>query len=288
MVLSRSVVRDLFEEHDAARLFSILMLVMGVAPITAPLIGGQIMLVASWRAIFWVLTGFGVLCLAMVALALPESLPAERRSGAGPVEALATYARLLADRRFMGYALAGGMASAAMFAYIAGSPFVFIEHFGVPPQQYGWLFGANALGLIAASQLNGWLLGRYRSGVILGAALATQAAAGLLLAGVAALGLGGLPALLGPLFLCVASLGLIAPNATASAMAPHGRSAGSASALLGAIQFGAGAASGALVGALSNGTALPMAGVIAACALTALLSLTLLSERPVARPATPR
>jgi DHA1 family bicyclomycin/chloramphenicol resistance-like MFS transporter len=284
MVLSRSIVRDLFEEREAARLFSILMLVMGVAPITAPLIGGQILLVASWRAIFWVLAGFGALCLAMVAFALPESLPAERRSGAGPLQALATYGRLLADRRFMGYALAGGLASAGMFAYISGSPFVFIEHYGVSPQQYGWIFGANALGLIASSQLNRWLLERYRSGAILVAALAAHAAAGLALAAVAALGLGGMAGLLGPLFLCIASLGLIMPNATASAMAPHGRTAGSASALLGALQFGAGAASGALVSALHNGTALPMAGVIAACGLAALLSLTLLGERRVASP----
>src|SRR4029079_13515486 len=143
-------------------MYSFLMLVMGLAPITAPLIGGQLLVVFGWRAIFWLLSGFGLVCLLMVMFGLPETLPQERRTRAGLGQALATYGRLLADRRFMGYALAGGFVSAGMFAYISGSPFVFIELYGVAPQNYGWIFGANALGLVIVSQINRRLLVYYR------------------------------------------------------------------------------------------------------------------------------
>jgi DHA1 family bicyclomycin/chloramphenicol resistance-like MFS transporter len=279
MVIARSVVRDLFDQRDSARMYSFLMLVTGLAPITAPLIGGQVLVASGWRVIFWLLSGFGLLCVALAALGLPESLPAERRTRAGLGSALAVYGRLLADRRFLGYALAGGFAFAGMFAYISGSPFVFIELYGVAPEHYGWLFGANALGLVSASQLNRRLLARYRGEAILAAALVICATAGALLALVAATGSGGLAGLLAPLFVCVASVGLIGPNTAAAAMAPHGRAAGSASALLGTLQFVVGAAAGALVGALPDGTALPMAAVIAACAAAAPISLWALGPR---------
>jgi DHA1 family bicyclomycin/chloramphenicol resistance-like MFS transporter len=249
------------------------MLVMGIAPITAPLLGGQLLALFGWRAIFWLLGGFGLSCLLMVAFGLPESLPPERRNRAGVGQALGVYAQLLADRRFMGYALAGGFLMAGMFAYISGSPFVVIELYGVSPQQYGWIFGANALGLIIASQLNRWLLERYQGDAILFATLAVTVVASVVLALVAASALGGLAGLLAPLFICIASVGLVGPNTTAAAMAPYGRVAGSASALLGTLQFVVGALSGIVVGVLYNGTALPMAGTIAACCLAALVSL---------------
>jgi MFS transporter, DHA1 family, multidrug resistance protein len=283
-VIARSVVRDLFDERDSARMYSFLMLVTGIAPITAPLIGGQILAAFGWRAIFWLLGGFGLLCVAMVALALPESLPDEPRTRAGLGEALAVYGRLLADRRFVGYALAGGLAFAGMFAYISGSPFVFIELYGVAPQQYGWLFGTNAIGLVLASQLNRRLLTLYRAETILAFTLAAIAAASLVLVLMAATGFGGLFGLLPPLFVCVAGVGLAGPNSAAAAMAPYGRTAGSASALLGTLQFVAGALAGALVGALGNTTALPMAAVIAGCDITALLILHFLALRPLAHP----
>jgi DHA1 family bicyclomycin/chloramphenicol resistance-like MFS transporter len=284
IVIARSVVRDLFDARESARMFSFLMLVTGLAPITAPLIGGQVLAAFGWRAIFWLLSGFGVFCLLLVALGLPESLPAERRTRAGIGEALAVYGRLLADRRFIGYALAGGLVFAGMFAYISGSPFVFIELYGVAPQRYGLLFGANALGLVVASQLNRRLLASFRAETILGGALMVAAVASLLLALVAATGFGGLAGLLPPLFLCVAAVGLVGPNSAAAAMAPYGHSAGSASALLGTLQFSVGALAGALVGALSNGTALPMAGVIAACDVAALAIFHMLALRPLAHP----
>jgi DHA1 family bicyclomycin/chloramphenicol resistance-like MFS transporter len=283
VVIARTVVRDLFDAQQSARMYSFLMLVMGVAPITAPLIGGQILLAFGWRAIFVALAVFGAACFLMVLAALPESLPEDRRARAGLGQALRVYGSLLADSRTMGYALAGGLASAAMFAYISGSPFVFIELNGVPPERFGLLFGMNAFGLILASQLNRWLLGRYRGGQILPVALATTAGSGLALLAAAAAG-AGFPVLLAALFVCIASTGLVQPNSTAAAMAPHGGRAGSAAALLGAVQFALGALAGSLVGVLHDGTAVPMAATVALCGASAYAALRLLAQRP-AQPA---
>lgn len=281
MVIARSVVRDLFNPRESARMYSFLTLVMGLAPVLAPLIGGQLLLVGGWRSIFWLLALFGIGCFAMVALGLPESLPAERRSQAQLGEVIVRYGRLLADRRFMGYTVASGLVSAGMFAYIAGSPFVFIELYGVAPQQYGWIFGANALGLIAASQLNNLFLTRYSGDTILTTALLSISIAGIVLIVMAATDVAGFIGLLIPLFFSIAGVGLVGPNATAAAMAGYGRMAGSASALLGATQFVIGAAASALVGVLDNGTALPMAGVIAGCGLSALFVFLVLVGRRV-------
>jgi len=269
MVIGRSVVRDRFDERESARMYSLLVLVMGIAPITAPLIGGQLLIAFGWRSIFWVLAAFGLLCFALVWFGLEESLPKERRTREGLGHALAAYGGLLTDGRYMGFALAGGLASAAMFAYISGSPFVFIELNNVPPEQFGFLFGLNAFGLIAASQLNRWLLTKYTSVRLLFGALSVTAGASLLLFGATLAGIGGFSLLLALLFVTIASTGMVGPNAMALAMAPHGRKAGSASALLGATQFVAGALAGALVGLLANGTALPMTGVIALCGVGA-------------------
>jgi MFS transporter, DHA1 family, multidrug resistance protein len=281
IVIANSIVRDLFDQHESARMYSFLMLVMGLAPITAPFIGGQILLFFGWRAIFLLLSGYGLLCLGIVLFGLKETLPPERRTTTGIGAAVLTYGSLLVDKHFMGYALAGGLAAAAMFTYIAGSPFVFIELNGVPPEQFGLLFGANALGLIMAAQFNRWLLRRFQSVQILMVALAVTAASGLLLLLVTATGAGGFPAMLVLLFFCIASTGLVRPNSTAAAMAPYGQRAGSAAALLGGVQFGLGAGAGTLVSLLHNDTALPMAGVIALCAVAAFVFLQLMTPRPV-------
>ncbi len=280
MVIGRSVVRDCFEEREAARMFSLLVLVMGIAPITAPLLGGQVLIALGWRAIFLFLAAFGLFCLLMVWWGLGESLPKERRTREGLGYALRAYAGLLSDRRYMGFALAGGLASAAMFAYISGSPFVFIELNEVPPEHFGFFFGANAAGLITASQLNRWLLSRFSAAALLGAALNVTAGAALLLLGVTLLNVGGFPLLVALLFVVIASTGMVMPNATALALGPYGRKAGSASAVLGATQFAAGALAGALVGLLANGAALPMTGVIALCSVGAWMCLRFLA-RPI-------
>lgn len=281
MVITRSVVRDLFDQRESARMYSMLVLVMGLAPVLAPLAGGQLLLFWGWRVIFLVLSAFGLLCLLLVYFALPESLPESRRTQQGLGAVLRSYAGLLSDARFMGYTLASGLASAAMFTYISGSPFVFIELNGVPPERYGFLFGINALGLIAASQLNRWLLSRYSSGRILVTSLAVTATTGLLLAVAAATDIGGFVGMLALLFFCIASTGLVGPNATAAAMAPYARMAGSASALMGAIQFGLGAVAGSLIGVFFNGTALPMAAIIALCGVGGFVALQLLVTRPL-------
>ena len=269
IVIARAVVRDLYGHQESARMFSVLMLVMGVAPILAPLLGGYVLIWLGWRAIFWVLALFGLSCLIAAALILPETRPAHTVKP-NVFSAIAGYGQLLVDRRFIGYTLAGGLAQAGLFAYISGSPFVFIEVFGVPAQHYGWLFGLNALGLIVASQINRRLLSRHTPDELLKRANLANALFGIALAGIALSGIGGLPLLLLPLFGYVAALGFTFPNAAAGALAPFGDRAGSASALLGSVQFGIAAVAGAAVGLLHDDTAMPMAGVICVCGLAAL------------------
>ncbi len=269
VVIARAVVRDLFEPQAAARMLSLLMLVMGVAPILAPLAGGAILVWAGWRWIFAALALFGLACLLAAATGLPETRPAHTVRP-GLAGSLRIFAGLARDRRFLGPALAGGLAQAGMFAYISGSPFVFIQVYGVPAQHYGWLFGLNALGIIGGSQLNRWLLHHHPAATILGVANGVTAACGLALLAVAWSGTGGLPLLLVPLFGYVTSLGFTYANAAALAMAPFPEKAGSASALLGTVQFGAAAVAGSVVGHLHDGTAVPMAAIIAACGVLAL------------------
>lgn len=267
VVITRAVVRDSFNETESAHIYSLLMLVMGVAPILAPLLGGQLLLVTGWRGIFWVIAGFGLVCLGATGRWLPDTLPPERRVAHGVVEALRVYGRLLVDPRFITYVTAVGCASGMLFGYISGAPTIFIEQHGVTPQAFGLFFGANAGGLIAASQLNRWLLRRWPARRILGVVYTVNTVAALLLVGEVLTGWGGFTALVALLFICIASTGLIFPNIAALAMTPFGAVAGSASALMGTLQFGMGGLAGTVVGLLHNGTALPMAGVMAACSV---------------------
>ncbi|MFO1423820.1 MAG: Bcr/CflA family multidrug efflux MFS transporter [Candidatus Competibacteraceae bacterium] len=269
LVIARAVVRDCFDAHTSARVFSLLMLVMGLAPILAPLAGGWILKLAGWRVIFVVLALFGLTCLVAAWRCLPETRPADTVASASVGAALRVYLDLMRDGRFMGYVLSGGLAHAGMFAYITGSPHVFIEVYGIPAQNFGWLFGLNALGLIASSQINRRLLLHRSADTILRRANRSTALLGLGLLAVAAGGWGGLPVLLVPLFGYSVSLGFTAPNAMANALARQGARAGSASALIGALQFGVATASSALVGLIGHGSALPMATVIAGCGLLA-------------------
>jgi len=268
MVISRAVVRDRHAPGEAARVLSLLMLIMGLAPILAPLAGGWVLEHAGWRAIFWVLVVFGLACLVAVLAWLPETRPGPPVRGAHDEAPVAWY-RLLADRRFLRPTLAGALAQAGMFAYISASPFVFIEVYGVPASAYGWLFGSNAVGLIAASQWNRRLLSKGAMEPVLRRAHAANALCGVLLVAVAASGIGGLPLLMVPLFGYIASLGLTFPNSAATSMASFPRQAATASSLFGTIQFALAAITGTLAGRLHDGTALPMAGIIAACGLSA-------------------
>lgn len=278
LVVARAVVRDLYDEAESARVYSLMMLVMGLAPVLAPALGGLLLLSFSWTSIFWLQTAFGVGCAVAVATALPETLADHHRARAHPAFIARRFAFLLTRRAFVGFALATACCSGILFAYIAGSPFVFIELFGVSPQLFGVYFGANAIGLFGAAQLNHWLLRRHSPRRILGGAFAVNLAAALLLAAAVAAGIGGFGLFYALLFVCVASLGLLLPNAVAAAMGPFPEVAGSASSLLGMLQYAVGAATGALVGFLHDGTALPMAGVVALASAAGALALALLAR----------
>jgi DHA1 family bicyclomycin/chloramphenicol resistance-like MFS transporter len=267
MVVSRAVVRDVTDERGAVRLMARLMLVMGVAPIIAPLIGGALLPAFGWRGIFWALACYGAVLLLLVALFLPETLPPPRRRREGVLATLGIWGGLLRDARFMGHALAGGFVIAGMFAYISGSPFVFMELHGVPAGQYGFYFGANALGIMVAGQVVGRLAQRVAPARLLPLVIRVPPLAGLALLAAAVSGAGGFPALLLPLFCYVAMIGAVMPLTVALGMGPHGAVAGSASALMGTLQFAIGAVAGALLGALQDGTAVPMAAVIAGCGM---------------------
>jgi len=277
-VVAMAVVRDLFTGSDAARLISRLMLVMGAAPILAPTLGGIVLGVTSWRGVFVVLALFGVAIISVTARALPETLPVARRRNGGVLGTARDYGRLFTDRAYLGLILVAGLAMAAMFAYVAGSSFVFQEQYGLSEQQFGFVFGAGAIGLIGATQLNVRLLRRWTPSQILTTALAVGAAMGLLLLLFAATGFGGIAGILVPLWLVLAAAGLALPNAPALALSRHGEAAGTAAALLGAVQFGVGALAAPLVGVLGTG-AVPMAAVIAGGMLAANLVLV-----AVARP----
>lgn len=268
MVVSRAVVRDLCDPISSAKVFSQLMLVMGLAPILAPLGGGLLLSTLGWPSIFICLTLFSFVCLLAVAKWLPETLAKD--SPPAPLRgALGEYKRLFADLPFLGYALTGGFAIAGMFAYIAGSPFVFIELYGIPAEHYGWLFGSNALGFILVAQLNAWLVARHGPAYWLGKTVWFYLACGLALLLVAVGKPQTLWPLLVPLFGCIASLGILLPNASACAMVGQGRHAGSASALLGSLQFVIAASAAAMVGVLHDGSAWPIAVVIFGCGVLA-------------------
>jgi MFS transporter, DHA1 family, multidrug resistance protein len=276
IVIARAVVRDLYSGREAARFFSLLMLVNGAAPILAPVLGGQVLTVTSWRGVFVVLAVIGVLLLAGTATGVPETLAAERRHAGGVAGTLRTFGRLLADRGFLGHALACGLCFGAMFAYIAGSPFVLQDIYGASPQLFSVMFAVNALGIVAASQLNRALLRRLEPRAVMVGALTTQALAGVALLAAVAAGTGVWP-VVALLFVVVASLGLVMPNATALALADHPDVAGSASGLLGVMQFIVGAATAPLVGVAGTDTALPMAMLIAALGLGGVLAGTVLA-----------
>ncbi|CRM50274.1 Sulfonamide resistance protein [Pseudomonas sp. 37 R 15] len=268
MVISRAVVSDKCDAVGSAKVYSQLMLVTGLAPILAPLAGGLMVGLWGWQSIFLALSLFSVMAAIAVAVGLPETFPAHqpRQPLSG---SLRRYGALLSDRVYLGYALTGGISIAGMFAYIAGSPFVFIKLYGVPAEHYGWLFGSNAAGFILVAQLNARLLAKRGPAFLLSRTVWVYVAAALTLLGIAALRTEALWPLLVPLFICIASLGCILPNTSACAMNGQGARAGSASALLGCIQFGVAAGAASLVGVLHDGTAMPMAMVISLCGVLA-------------------
>ena len=270
MVIARAMVRDLFDVRDAVRVFSTLMLVVGLAPILAPLLGGYLLLWFGWRSIFLLLAGFGVLVVAAAWLRLDETHAPNPAGSLSPGKVAGVYVNLLTDARFMGYALSGGVTIAGMFAYIAGSPFVFIDLYGVPAEHFGWVFGANAFGFVAGAQVNGRLMRGADPHRVLALALLMQVGAGFALLLAALTGIGGLIGIWAPLFVYLTGLGFIMPNATALALAPHGAHAGAASALLGVMQFGLASLAASAMGAIQTASPVPMALLVVGAALLGL------------------
>jgi MFS transporter, DHA1 family, multidrug resistance protein len=270
IVIARAAVRDLYHGAEAARFFSLLMLVLGTAPIVGPLLGAFILESFGWRGIFWLLAAMSAATLAAVSFGLPETLPADRRSGSGIPGALKAYLTLLRDRRFLAPTLAADCVFAGLFAFIAGGPFVFIELHGLSPQAFGLLFSVNAIGLLIASQVNAHLVLRFGPARMLTAALLIYFLGAAVLTANAVTGFGGFLGLAIPLFVCFSMVGIAPTNAMALAQEHYPHAAGSAAALFGSIQFGIGAIIGALTGLLHDGTAMPMAGMIVLAAIVSL------------------
>ena len=275
IAISRAIVRDLYSGSELIKFFSLLMLVNGVGPIFAPIIGGQLLQFTSWRGVFLVLSLVGIVMLITVFFSLPETLPPQRRSPAGLKNTLATFRVLVSDRVFMGYALPQGLVMAAMFAYISGSPFVIQNIFGASPQMFSLLFAINGIGIIIAGQITGRLASRINGKKLFLSGLVLASMGGITLLAMILLG-AGLAAILPPLFIVVASVGVVSTAGSSLAMENYGHSAGSASALLGLLSFVIGAIVAPLVGLGGSNTAVPMGIVIAVTEVGAILSYLIL------------
>nr|AIA13140.1 drug resistance transporter, Bcr/CflA subfamily [uncultured bacterium] len=287
MVIPRAVVRDLHTGIDAARMMSLLMLVFSISPILAPLTGSLIITLADWRAVFWVVTIAAILGLAMVATLLPETRPKALRVASGVRSALEGYRLLLRDRNFLALSLIGGFGIASFFVYLANSPFVLIEHFGVTPVLFSVFFSINAVSFFAAAQFTGTLASRFGLRRVVRIAVIGYFTALAVLFALTAAGVERLDVLATCLFIGYGFLGLVIPTTAVLAMEDHGEIAGTASALMGTLHFVTGALAVAAVGLVADGTVLPMVGGIAACALATfiLAQITLRQGQAVEVPA---
>ncbi|SDP13804.1 MFS transporter, DHA1 family, bicyclomycin/chloramphenicol resistance protein [Pedococcus dokdonensis] len=270
-VVSMAMVRDLFAGSAAATMLSRLMLVMGLAPVLAPTLGGFILQLTSWRGVFVILAVAGVLMVTLASLALRETLPVERRRPLAARAVLSTYAGLLRDRTFVGLVLISGLMFATLFSYIGGSSFVLQDIYGLTVAQFGLAFGVNSLGFLSGSQLNPFLLKRYAPRQLVRVGVSIGATAALVLLASAATGFGGLVLILVPLWFLLFACGLTLPNTPALALTRHGEAAGTAAALLGASQFVIGGAAAPVIGLMGSDSAVPMALVMATTASLAAL-----------------
>ncbi|RNB73382.1 Bcr/CflA family efflux MFS transporter [Brevibacillus invocatus] len=282
IVIARAMVRDMYEGSEMTKFFALLMLVNGVAPIAAPIFGSQLLHFTTWEGVFVVLCLIGVMMFFVVMFGLPETLPLERRSKAGITHTLSTFGRLIKDRTFMGYAMAQGLITAAMFAYIAGSPFVLQDIFGVSPAMFSVVFAVNGIGIIIASQVTGRLAGKISENTLFVFGISLATVAGLVLLTMILLN-GSLLSVLVPLFFVVSSVGIVGATGFSLAMQKQSQAAGSASALQGLISFISGGIVAPLVGIGGSTTAVPMGVVIAVSTICAVLTYLLLirTRRPL-------
>jgi DHA1 family bicyclomycin/chloramphenicol resistance-like MFS transporter len=281
-VVARAMVRDLFTGADAIRVYSRVLLVFGVGPILAPLIGSGVLLWFGWREIFWLLAAIGILSLILIFTRMPESLKPEHVRPLRLASVIVNYWRLFTHRNFVGYALTGGTMMAGTFAYIAGLPFVIVNVYGYPDYYFSLVFGINAVGFIVASQINVAAQRRHSPERVLLTALLIQLAAAAVFVVTVATGIGGLFGLLPPLFVWIATMGFVIPNTTGLAMGPFAANAGAASAMLGVLQFVLAALSSGLLSWISkfDDTALPMIGVMTGFSLLSLLINRFVVKRP--------
>lgn len=269
MVASRAMVRDLFAVSENARVFSSLMLVVAVSPIIAPTLGGYITSVLGWRFVFGTLTVISIGILAAVVFLLPESRKPDPTHSLRVGNITRSFVEIMRHPQFATYAFTGAVAYSGLYAYLSGSPYVFMELFHLNEKQYGWVFAVIAAGIIGASQVNRFVVKQIRSEQIIKYALWFQCLTGTALFALTLTGQINLALTIVLVFLYLCCQGFTFPNASALCLAPFGHRAGSASALMGAVQMGVGAGASALVSIIQNHTALPMAGVMAGCSLLA-------------------
>ncbi|NWA25549.1 multidrug effflux MFS transporter [Pseudomonas gingeri] len=270
VVLARAMVRDLYQGRKAAQKMSTLMTIMAIAPLVGPTVGGQILRFGSWQAIFWTLVLIALATLVSLLL-LPETLPKARRSPASLKEIMARYGGFLRDGRFVGYTATGAFFYAGTFAYIAASPFAYITYHHVSAQVYGLLFAAGIVGMMVTAQINARLLNRYDTQVMMTVGALMSACAGLLLAINTWANWGGLPMMMCACLLFVSATGLVLANSIGGALNCFPHASGSASALVGAFQYGSAMLGSALVAVFSDDTPWPLGWVLAVCGIGCLL-----------------
>ena len=269
MVAARAMVRDLFDVKDNAKVFSTLMLVVAISPIIAPTLGGYITSLFGWRYIFGVLIVVIFFIIAGIYFLLPESKKPDTSFSLKPSSIVKSYTSIIKNPQFGVYTFTGAVAYSGLYAYISGSPYVFMILFKVSENYYSWIFAIIAGGLIGSSQLNNFLLRRFSSENIIKIVLYIQNGVGIILAATSMFGLNNLYVTVILIFMFLCCQGFIFPNASALSMAPFSQNAGSASALMGFIQMSIGAVMSAMVSVLQNGTSLPMTGIMAACSISA-------------------
>lgn len=278
-VLSRAIIRDRYEGVIMAKVMSLMLTIILFAPMIAPVIGGYLLVWFGWRAVFWALVICGTVAIFVVVFGIRESLPPERRAAPGLAPVLRGYVTVLGHKKALGYILAGGVTFGALFAFLSGAPFVFIEYYGVAPEHLGFIFTLNVLGVMGGGWLNSrlvmtrgiremmtmgvWLL--LVGAIILFALIATNI-----------LGLWG--AILGIVFFTL-PLNMINANAAAGTLEFFPNNAGTASAVVGAVRYGCGAISGVVVGLLHDGSAMPMAWVILGCSAISVFFLVTMVRR---------
>ncbi len=271
VAISSAIIRDMYTGIQAARLMALRMLVLGVSPILAPMMGAALIAAAPWRGVFWFSAVYGLICCGLMFL-IPETRHKEARAASRLQDAFGVYGRLMLDRRFMGAVLTLAFMQFAFIAYIAGSSFVFIHMNGVQPWLYGLIFSSNAVGFIGCAQFAPRLMHRFKPEQLILFAATVQTVAALIMLAAALLGQATVPVLLAPLFVFLACFGLVGGPSVVVALRDHGQISGTASALVSLLQWGAAALGSGMVAFLANGTALPMTGMMAVGAIFGLVS----------------